>query len=88
VASLGMGGIGSGGPAVRAAGSMGDWDQARDGAIGAHIDAGGRSTDATEAGIGGDRWASTHATHGYGKGAESGMAMPIRNAPLGGQNGY
>jgi len=34
------------GPAVQAAGKMGDWNQARDGAIGAHTDAGGQCTDA------------------------------------------
>jgi len=38
-------------PAVRAAGSMGDWNQARDGAIGTHRDAGGQCGDAIEAGV-------------------------------------
>jgi len=32
-------------------GSMGDWNQARDGATGTHTDAGGQCTDAIEAGI-------------------------------------
>jgi len=39
------------GRAVQAAGSMGDWNQARDGAIGTHTDAGGQCTDAMEAGV-------------------------------------
>jgi len=34
VTGLGLGGIGADGPAVRAAGSMGDWGQARDGELG------------------------------------------------------
>jgi len=38
-------------PAVRAAASMGDWNPARDGPIGAHTDAGGQCADAIEANI-------------------------------------
>jgi len=52
VAGLGMGGVGGDGSALRAAGSMGDWNQARDGAISAHTDAGGQCSDAVEAGVG------------------------------------
>jgi len=48
VASLG----GVDGPAVRSAGSMGDWNQARDGD--AYIDAGGQCANALEAGVRGD----------------------------------
>jgi len=40
------------GLAVWAAGSMGDWNQVRDGTIGAHTDAG---ADRIEAGVDGDR---------------------------------
>jgi len=40
------------GLAVRAAGSMKDRNQARDGAIDVHIDAGGQCSDAIEAGVG------------------------------------
>jgi len=39
------------GPAVRAAGSMGNWNQARDAAIGPHKDAGGHCANAIEAGV-------------------------------------
>jgi len=73
----GLGGVDS--PAVRAAGSMEDWNQARDGTIGAHTDAGGQCADATEAGIRAD--GLTHILHtgtrsgGFGW-VKSGMGMP------------
>jgi len=47
--SAGLGGVD--GSAVQAAGSTGDWNPAKDGHIGAHTDAGGQCTDATEASI-------------------------------------
>jgi len=45
----GLGGVDS--LAVRAAGSMGDWNQVRGGAISTHTDAGGQCADAIKAGI-------------------------------------
>jgi len=54
VAGLGLGGIDADGPAARAVGSMGDWNQMRDRAISVHADTEGQCTDTTEAGIGTD----------------------------------
>jgi len=45
----GLGGVD--GPAVQAAGSMGDWNQTRDGPIGTYTDAGEQCTDSIEAGF-------------------------------------
>jgi len=47
--AAGLGGVDD--PAVRAAGSMGDLNQARDEAISARTDAGGQCADAIEAGV-------------------------------------
>jgi len=53
----GLGGVDS--PAVQAAGSMRDWNQARDGPTGAHTDIGGQCADGTEASVDADGPART-----------------------------
>jgi len=67
-----------------AAGSMGDWNQTKDGAIGTHTDAGGQLT-----GICADRVARILHTgmRSGGLGRRKARRGCLRNVQLGGQNG-
>jgi len=83
----GLGGVV--GPAVLTAGSMGDWNQTKDGAIDAQTDASGRCADAVDAGVRAMGW---HAYYTWVREAaalgerKAGRGF-LRNARLDGQNG-